>query len=91
MNEFILSITGKDITAKDFRTWGGTVFAATLFDKAGVYDDETVTKQSVIDTVKKVAAHLRNKPNTCKKCRRSGQKRKLCACHANPRSKIPLI
>lgn len=67
VNEYLQNITGKDITAKDFRTWGGTVFAATLFDKAGVYDDETVTKQSVIDTVKQVAAHLRNKPNTCKK------------------------
>ncbi|MBP7832890.1 MAG: DNA topoisomerase IB [Candidatus Levybacteria bacterium] len=67
VNNYLKNITGEDITAKDFRTWGGTVFAASLFDQSGVYDDESVTKQSVIETVKKVAAHLRNKPNTCKK------------------------
>lgn len=67
VNTYLKEVTGQEITAKDFRTWGGTVFAATLFDKAGVYDDETVTKESVIETVKKVAHQLGNKPNTCKK------------------------
>ncbi len=67
VNTYLKNITGKDITAKDFRTWGGTVFAASLFDHAGVYDDESITKQSVIETVQKVAKQLGNKPNTCKK------------------------
>lgn len=67
VNAYLQEITGKDITAKDFRTWGGTVFAAIVFDRTGVLEDETLTKQSVADVVKKVAAHLRNKPNTCKK------------------------
>lgn len=67
VNKYLKDITGQDITAKDFRTWGGTVFAASLFDHAGVYDDEAVTKQSVIETVQKVAKQLGNKPNTCKK------------------------
>lgn len=67
VNTYLKDVTGKEITAKDFRTWGGTVFAATLFDKAGVYGDDSVTKESVIETVKEVAGHLGNKPNTCKK------------------------
>lgn len=67
VNTYLQEITGQDITAKDFRTWGGTVFAAIVFDKAGVYDDESLKKQNVTEAVKKVSEHLRNKPNTCKK------------------------
>ncbi len=67
VNQYLKDITKQDITAKDFRTWGGTVFAASLFDRAGVYDDESINKQSVIDTIQKVSKQLGNKPNTCKK------------------------
>lgn len=67
VNTYLQEITGKDITAKDFRTWGGTVFAAIVFDRTGILEDEARKKQSVADAVKKVSEHLRNKPNTCKK------------------------
>lgn len=67
VNAYLKEITGADITAKDFRTWGGTVMAAIAFDKAGVYTDDNVTKKQIIDTVKKVASHLGNRPATCRK------------------------
>jgi len=67
VNSYLQDVSGAEITAKDFRTWGGTVLAATAFDKAGVYTDENVSKKHIVDTVKKVASHLRNKPNTCRK------------------------
>jgi DNA topoisomerase-1 len=67
VNEYLKSITGEDITAKDFRTWGGTVLAASALDELGIDEDEKVSKKNVIETVKKVATHLRNKPNTCRK------------------------
>ncbi|MBI4097505.1 MAG: DNA topoisomerase IB, partial [Candidatus Levybacteria bacterium] len=67
VNEYLKEITGEEITAKDFRTWGGTVLAATVFDKLGLADKEDSAKQNVVDTVKEVANFLRNRPATCRK------------------------
>lgn len=67
VNEYLRSITGKNITAKDFRTWGGTVLSALAFDKIGAASDEKISKKNVVETVKQVAKSLRNKPNTCRK------------------------
>lgn len=67
VNAYLQEVTGAEITAKDFRTWGGTVLAAEMFNKAGITDTEADSKKNIIETVKKVASHLRNKPNTCRK------------------------
>ena len=67
VNEYLHEITGEEITAKDFRTWGGTVMAATAFNKLGITEKEDAIKQNVTDAVKEVAAFLRNKPATCRK------------------------
>ncbi|MBP9815087.1 MAG: DNA topoisomerase IB [Candidatus Levybacteria bacterium] len=67
VNTYLQEITGAEITAKDFRTWGGTVLAATAFDKAGIPAQEEDSKKNIVEIVKKVASHLRNKPNTCRK------------------------
>lgn len=67
VNEYLKKITGADITAKDFRTWGGTVMAASNFDTFEESDEEAVSKKNIVETVKKVSRHLRNRPATCKK------------------------
>lgn len=67
VNEYLKDITEKDITAKDFRTWGGTVTAAQYLDKVGISDKSTLSKKNIIATVKSVAEHLRNRPATSKK------------------------
>lgn len=67
VNEYLKKITNSDITAKDFRTWGGTILAATVLDETGLGEDEKITKKSITEAVKKVAGHLRNKPNTCRR------------------------
>lgn len=67
VNEYLKSITGQDITAKDFRTWGGTVLAATHFNKLGLSDEEESAKQNIVETVKEVSSFLRNRPATCRK------------------------
>lgn len=67
VNEYLKEITGEEITAKDFRTWGGTILAATHFDKVGLTKEEAALKQNIIDGVKTVSSFLRNKPATCKK------------------------
>lgn len=67
VNDYLQEITGEEITAKDFRTWGGTILAASVFDDFGITNDDEESKKNVIETVKRVAKHLRNKPDTCKK------------------------
>jgi DNA topoisomerase I len=67
VNEYLRSITGADITAKDFRTWGGTVLAATHFNRIGLSEEEKTAKQNVVETIKEVSAFLRNRPATCRK------------------------
>src|SRR3989344_5550211 len=67
VNEYLKAITGEEITAKDFRTWGGTVLAAMGFNKKGIVKEEENIKQNIVDTVKEVANFLRNRPATCRK------------------------
>ncbi len=67
VNEYLKQITGQEITAKDFRTWGGTVMAAMHFNKLGLAEEEDSVKQNIVDTVKEVSSFLRNRPATCKK------------------------
>jgi len=67
INAYLKEITGDDITAKDFRTWGGTVQAAMCLFRMGECDTELSAKHCVINAVKEVAGFLGNRPATCKK------------------------
>jgi DNA topoisomerase-1 len=67
VNEYLKNITGKDITAKDFRTWGGTIQAALCLYKSGECDTELKSKRMMTTAVKEVAGFLGNRPATCKK------------------------
>jgi DNA topoisomerase-1 len=63
----IYFVIGKDITAKDFRTWGGTILAAESLLACEPCDEEASLKKNVVETVKTVAGHLGNRPATCRK------------------------
>lgn len=66
VNEFLQQLTGEDISAKEFRTWGATVLAATHLNTLGfVNADEE--KKNIKETVKHVSKHLRNTPSVCQK------------------------
>ncbi len=68
VNEYLREVTGADITAKDFRTWGGTCLAANyLLEKCAETEPSQTTKATLVDVVKAVASKLGNKPATCKK------------------------
>lgn len=67
VNAYLKEITGEEITAKDFRTWGGTNLAAKLFDEVGCVETQTELKKNTVEVVKRVAAELRNRPATCRK------------------------
>ncbi|MDQ2993191.1 MAG: DNA topoisomerase IB [Candidatus Eremiobacteraeota bacterium] len=68
VNEYIRSISGDDFTAKDFRTWEGTVACAMLLADRSPIDAETERKRQVADAMKLVAARLGNTPTVCRTC-----------------------
>lgn len=67
VNDYLKGITGEDVTAKDFRTWGGTMVAALTLNDLGMFETQNVMKKNVRTAVKTVAEHLRNTISVCKK------------------------
>ena len=68
VNEYLREITGSDITAKDFRTWAGTVMAALALQEVEQVDSQAAMKRNVRAAIEKVAARLGNTPAICRKC-----------------------
>ncbi len=67
VNAYIHDIVKEEFTAKDFRTWGGTIQAAESLLKLGESDDEKFIKNCVACAVKEAALVLGNRPATCRK------------------------
>jgi len=68
VNTYLRDITGEDFTAKDFRTWAGTVLAARALDEIGTFDSDAQAKKNVVAAVESVAKKLGNTPAICRKC-----------------------
>jgi DNA topoisomerase-1 len=68
VNSYLRDISGEDITAKDFRTWHGTVLAAMALQECERLHSQPQAKRNVRDAVHKVAAKLGNTPSICRKC-----------------------
>ena len=68
VNEYLREISGQHFTAKDFRTWAGSVLAASLLREAGPFETQTQAKKNIVDAIKVVAQHLGNTPSVCRKC-----------------------
>jgi DNA topoisomerase-1 len=63
INEYLKDVTGKDISAKDFRTWGATVLAAVGLAVSGeVAETKSGRKRAITRAVKEVAHYLGNTP-----------------------------
>ncbi len=60
VNEYLREITGEDFTAKDFRTWAGTVLAAQALQEFGEFDSEAHAKRNVVAAIEAVASRLGN-------------------------------
>ena len=67
VNEYIRSITGAELTAKDFRTWAGTVLAAEALRELAAHGAKA-TKKDIVAAVKDVSRRLGNTPTVCRKC-----------------------
>jgi DNA topoisomerase-1 len=68
VNDYLREITGKDITAKDFRTWAGTVLAAMALNELESFDSAAQAKRNLRTAIEKVSARLGNTPTICRKC-----------------------
>jgi DNA topoisomerase I len=62
LNQYIRTHMGEEFTAKDFRTWGGTMTAAIELAERGVQESPTASKRAVAEVMRRVAAKLGNTP-----------------------------
>ncbi len=68
VNEYLHEITGQHFTAKDFRTWAGSVLTAMMLREFAPYGSPSEAKKNVVEAIKSVAARLGNTPSVCRKC-----------------------
>ena len=68
VNDYLRETTGQDFTAKDFRTWAGTVLAALALKEARRAKGTTRRKRQVVKAIESVAKKLGNTPAICRKC-----------------------
>jgi len=66
VNEYLRTVSGIDITAKDFRTWTGTCMAASMLAAFPVPDTERAAVRGVAEMAREVSAVLRNTPAVCR-------------------------
>jgi DNA topoisomerase I len=68
VNEYLREVTSRDFTAKDFRTWTGTVLAATALREMCDFASDTQAKRNVLAAIDAVAGILGNTRSICRKC-----------------------
>ena len=68
VNEYLREITGQPFTAKDFRTWAGTVAASLALSEFLEVDDEAGRKKAIVNAIEEVAEQLGNTPAVCRAC-----------------------
>jgi len=68
VNDYLRAISGEDYTAKDFRTWSGTVLAALALQEFEKFDSEAQAKKNIVRAIEAVAEKLGNTPSICRKC-----------------------
>lgn len=68
VNEYLREMTGGEFTAKDFRTWAGTVLAAIALRELEKFDTKAQAKKNIMRAIENVAARLGNTPAVCRKC-----------------------
>ena len=69
MNQYLREASGHDFTAKDFRTWAGTILAAMALSEFEAFDSETQAKtKHRPSAIESVAQKLGNTPSVCRKC-----------------------
>lgn len=68
VNEYLRAATGQELTAKDFRTWAGTMLAAEELAALGQPPSATHAKRHILRAIDSVAARLGNTRTVCRRC-----------------------
>ena len=68
VNAYLKEAAGADFTAKDFRTWAGTVLAALALKEFEAFDSEAAAKRNITQAIEQVAGKLGNTVSICRKC-----------------------
>jgi DNA topoisomerase I len=66
VNTYLREITGEDFSAKDFRTWAGTVQTALTLAAMGRAETQSEAKRNMVQAIRETAARLGNRPATCR-------------------------
>jgi DNA topoisomerase-1 len=67
VNDYLRALSGRDITAKDFRTWGGTMLAAVELRRMGPAASRREADRNIVAAVDAVAERLGNTRAVCRK------------------------
>jgi DNA topoisomerase-1 len=68
VNRYLREATGAEFTAKDFRTWAGTLLAASTLRHQAVQTSQRAATSVILRAVEHVARHLGNTPSVCRSC-----------------------
>ncbi len=68
VNDYLREASSSDFTAKDFRTWAGTVLACMTLRELEAFGSEAEAKKNVVRAIESVAERLGNTPSVCRKC-----------------------
>ena len=67
INEYLRRITGRQVTAKDFRTWAGTTLAAAALRELGGFTSEKQAKAKIVAAIDQISQRLGNTRAVCRK------------------------
>jgi DNA topoisomerase-1 len=68
VNDYLREIAGQEFTAKDFRTWAGTLLAAMALREFAPHSSASEAKKNIVRAIEHVAERLGNTPSICRKC-----------------------
>ncbi len=68
VNAYLREAMGEEFTAKDFRTWAGTVLAAQALREFEAFDSQAQAKRNLVAAIEAVAKRLGNTKTVCRKC-----------------------
>lgn len=68
VNQYLKEASGRDFTAKDFRTWAGTVLASMALQEFEEFDSQAGAKRNLVRAIESVSKRLGNTPSVCRKC-----------------------
>ncbi|MDP9170716.1 MAG: DNA topoisomerase IB [Acidobacteriota bacterium] len=66
VNGYLHEVSGEDFSAKDFRTWAGTIQTAVALTEIGPAANATEAKRNIVEAIRRTSKRLGNRPATCR-------------------------